>query len=105
MIARIWRGRTRAEQSDEYLTFLQRTGFAEYRATEGCRGVLCLRRDVDEASEFTLITLWDSMDAIRRFAGNEPERAKYYPDDPAYLLEMTPFVDHYEVAWRDLDPV
>lgn len=105
MIARIWRGRTRAERSDDYLAFLERTGFAEYRATEGNRGVLCLRREVAGAAEFTLITLWESMDAIRRFAGDQPERAKYYPDDPAYLLEMTPFVDHYEVAWRDLDPV
>ena len=105
MIARIWRGRTRAEQSDDYLTFLERTGFAEYRATDGNRGVLCLRREVEGAAEFTLITLWDSMDAIRRFAGEQPERAKYYPDDPQYLLEMTPLVDHYEVAWRDLDPV
>lgn len=105
MIARIWRGRTRAEHSDDYLTFLERTGFADYRATDGNRGVLCLRRKVEGAAEFTLITLWDSMDAIRQFAGDEPERAKYYPDDPAYLLEMTPVVDHYEVAWRDLDPV
>ena len=103
MIARIWRGRTRPEQSDDYLTFLERTGFAEYRATDGNRGVLCLRRDVDGAAEFMLITLWDSMDAIRRFAGDEPERAKYYPDDPNYLLEMTPLVEHYEVAWRDPD--
>ena len=103
MIARIWRGRTRPEQSDDYLTFLERSGFAEYRATDGNRGVLCLRRDVDGAAEFTLITLWDSMDAIRRFAGDEPERAKYYPDYPNYLLEMTPLVEHYEVAWRDLD--
>jgi hypothetical protein len=42
------------------------------------------------------------MDAIRRFAGDEPERAHYYPEDPEYLLEMTPFVEHYEVAWHDL---
>jgi heme-degrading monooxygenase HmoA len=104
MIARIWRGRTRAAQSDEYLSFLERTGFAEYRATDGNRGVLCLRREAaDGVAEFTLLTLWDSMEAIRLFAGDQPERAKYYPDDPDYLLEMTPFVDHYEVAWQDLD--
>jgi hypothetical protein len=53
-------------------------------------------------AEFTTLTLWDSMDAIRRFAGDEPERARYYPEDPEYLLEMTPFVEHYEVAWHDL---
>ena len=50
-----------------------------------------------------MLTLWDSMDAIRRFAGDEPERARYYPEDSEYLLELEPFVEHYEVAWQDLD--
>jgi len=104
MIARIWRGRTRADRSDEYLAFLERTGLSDYRHTEGNRGALVLRREVDGAAEFTLLTLWDSMDAIRRFAGDEPERARYYPEDPEFLLELTPFVEHYEVAWQDLDP-
>lgn len=103
MIARIWRGRTPADKADAYLAFLERTGFSEYRATEGNRGVLGLRRVQDEVAEFTLITLWDSMDAIRRFAGDDPEQAKYYADDPQFLLEMPPRVEHYEVAWHDLD--
>ena len=103
MIACIWRGRTMPTHSDEYLAFLERTGLREYRGTPGNRGVIVLRREVDGATEFTLLTLWESTDAIRRFAGDEPERAKYYPEDPGYLLEMPPFVDHYEVAWRDLD--
>jgi heme-degrading monooxygenase HmoA len=103
MIARIWRGRTPAEKADAYLGFLERTGFSEYRATEGNRGVLALRRMEGDVAEFTLITLWESMDAIRRFAGDDPEQAKYYPDDPQFLLEMPPRVEHYEVAWSDLD--
>lgn len=104
MIARIWRGRTRLDQSDEYLAFLARTGLPEYRATPGNRGVLVLQREVEGTAEFTLLTLWDSMDAIKRFAGEDPDRAKYYPEDPGYLLEMVPLVDHFEVAWHDLDP-
>jgi heme-degrading monooxygenase HmoA len=103
MIARIWRGRTPAEKADAYLGFLERTGFSEYRATEGNRGVLALRRLEGDVAEFTLVTLWESMDAIRRFAGDDPEQAKYYPDDPQFLLEMPPRVEHYEVAWSDLD--
>ena len=102
MIARIWRGRTAASRSDEYVSFLERTGLRDYRETEGNRGVLLLRRVSDGEAEFTTLTLWDSMDAIRRFAGDEPERARYYPEDPDYLLEMTPLVEHYEVAWHDL---
>jgi heme-degrading monooxygenase HmoA len=103
MIARIWRGRTPADRSNDYLAFLERTGLREYRETEGNRGVLVLRRVGDEVAEFTLLTLWDSMDAIHRFAGDDAERAKYYPEDPEFLLELPPKVEHYEVAWQDLD--
>jgi heme-degrading monooxygenase HmoA len=102
MIARIWRGRTAASRSDEYVSFLERTGLKDYAETEGNRGVLLLRRVSGGIAEFTTLTLWDSMDAVRRFAGEEPERARYYPEDSDYLLEKTPFVEHYEVAWHDL---
>jgi len=105
MIARTWRGRTSASHSDEYLRFLEKTGIRDYRATDGNRGVLVLRREHEGVAEFEILTLWDSMDAIRRFAGDEPDRARYYPEDQQYLLEMAPFVDHHEVAWLDLDPV
>jgi heme-degrading monooxygenase HmoA len=103
MIARIWRGRTLVTRSDDYLAFLKDTGLADYRATAGNRGVLVLQRESNGAAEFTLLTLWDSMEAIRRFAGDKPERARYYPEDLDYLLELEPFVEHYEVAWQDLD--
>jgi len=102
MIARIWRGRTAASRSDEYVSFLERTGLKDYGETEGNRGVLLLRRVSNGVAEFTTVTLWDSMEAIRRFAGDEPERARYYPEDSEYLLEMASFVEHYEVAWHDL---
>ena len=104
MIARIWRGRTNADRSDEYLAFLEGTGLADYRHTEGNRGVVVLRREAEGAAEFTILTLWDSMDAIRRFAGDEPERARYYSEDPQFLLEMAPFVEHHEIAWMELGP-
>jgi heme-degrading monooxygenase HmoA len=103
MIGRIWRGRTPAAASDAYLAFIDRVAVPEYRSTPGNRGVLVLRREVGEVAEFTLLTLWDSMDAIRGFAGDDPERAKYYPEDPEFLLEMPPDVEHFEVATRDLD--
>ena len=103
MIGRIWRGRTPASKSDAYLRFLQGTGLREYRETEGNRGVIVLRRESEGIAEFTLLTLWDSMEAIRRFAGDEPQRARYYPEDDDFLLEMPEYVDHYQVVWRDLD--
>ena len=98
MIARIWRGMTAASNADEYLDYLRQTGLKEYHDTEGSRGVFVLRRIQGEHCEFVMISLWDSMDAVRRFAGENAEIAKYYPQDTHYLLELEPHVRHYEVA-------
>jgi len=46
---------------------------------------------------FPLLTLWDSLESIKAFAGADVERARYYPEDEAYLLELEPTVTHYEV--------
>jgi len=97
MIARIWRGRTSAEQADAYLDYLEATGLEDYTKTPGNTGLRVLRRIDGDVAEFFLITLWESMDAIRAFAGPDPERSVYYPEDDAYLLEKDPTVTHYEV--------
>jgi heme-degrading monooxygenase HmoA len=97
LIARIWRGVTRAEHVAEYLYYLERTGLGEYRDTPGNVGVTVLRRVAGDRAEFVLISYWESMDAIKAFAGDDPERAVYYPEDDRYLLEKVPTVDHYEV--------
>jgi heme-degrading monooxygenase HmoA len=75
VIARIWRGATAADRADDYVEYLDRTGVSEYRATPGNRGVLVLRRTEGDRSEFTLLSLWDSMEAVRAFVGEDPERA------------------------------
>lgn len=97
MIARIWHGVTSAAQADEYAAYLERTGARDCRATPGNRGVYVLRRVKHDRAEFTFISLWDSLDAIRRFAGEDYEKARYYPEDRDFLIELEPFVDHYEV--------
>ncbi|MFI4970010.1 MAG: hypothetical protein ACHP7D_07370 [Lysobacterales bacterium] len=98
MIARIWRGITLAEKADDYIAYLHETGLKDYADTPGNRGVSVLRRLQGEHSEIMLISLWESMDAVRAFAGENPERSVYYPEDEEYLLEMEPLVRHYEVA-------
>jgi len=98
MIARIWRGHTRASDAEAYTEFLERTGLADYRATPGNEGALILRRLENGAAEFVLISFWRDFDAIRRFAGPDPERAFYYPEDDRFLLGKEPHVTHYEVA-------
>jgi heme-degrading monooxygenase HmoA len=99
MVARIWQGRTRPSMGKPYFSYLEQTGLKEYKATEGFKDVLVLTREIGDVTEYVLITLWDSMEAVRRFAGTEPERAVYYPEDDRYFSEdeRTPYVRHYEV--------
>jgi len=97
MIARIWRGFARESDKDTYFDYLQKTGLPEYAAVPGNRGVWVLRRVAEGKAEFTLISLWDSWDAIRAFAGPDCEKAVYYPEDRKFLFELEPNVKHYEV--------
>jgi heme-degrading monooxygenase HmoA len=102
VIARTWHGRVAAAKGDTYHEFLQRTGLADYAATPGYRGMLVLRRTEGDVTHFVLTTLWDSVEAIRRFAGDDYEKAKYYDADDDYLLEKEPFVVHHEVLEAEL---
>lgn len=97
MIARIWHGVTAASKSEEYLDYLHETGVPDYRATEGNRGVYVLRRIDGDRAHFLTLSLWGSIEDVRRFAGPDPERAKYYPADENFLLEFEPTVAHYDV--------
>jgi heme-degrading monooxygenase HmoA len=99
MVARIWQGRTRPGMGKPYFAYLEQTGLKEYKATPGFRDVLVLTREVGDVTEYVLITIWDSMEAVRRFAGADPERAVYYPEDDRYFAEdeRTPYVRHYQV--------
>lgn len=97
MIARTWHGAVRAESADAYHAYLLRTGLADYRSAAGNRGVLALRRTTGEVTHYLLVTLWDDFAAIHAFAGDDIERARYYPEDEAYLLELERYVTHYGV--------
>jgi heme-degrading monooxygenase HmoA len=98
LIARIWRGATKAGRGDEYVEYLNETGVKEYAETPGNRGVYLLRRDSEGLARFTIVSLWDSMDAVRAFAGDDPERSVYYPEDDDYLVEREDTVEHHEVV-------
>jgi heme-degrading monooxygenase HmoA len=97
MIVRIWHGVTPAAKSDEYFDYLDETGVPDYRATEGNRGVYVLRRIEGNRAHFLTISFWESIDAIKQFAGSDPERARYYPEDEEFLLDFEPTVEHYEI--------
>ena len=98
MIARVWFGRARAEDYDEYLAYLEESGVAELRRTKGNRGVMVLRRIEGDEAEFGVVSLWNSLEDVKAFAGEEVDVARYFPEDERYLLEETPRLKHYEVA-------
>lgn len=103
MIARTWHGVTPAAKAEDYGDYLNRTGVVHCRETEGNRGVYVIRRIEGDKAHFLFISLWDSMDAIKRFAGSDTDRARYYPKDIEFLLELEPTVTHYEVAAATID--
>ena len=97
MIARTWRGWTRTADADPYVEYLLRTGMKEYRETPGNRAAYILRRRDADRTEFVTLTFWDSLDAVKRFAGEEPERAVFYPEDDRFLVDRDTSASHYEV--------
>jgi aminoglycoside 6'-N-acetyltransferase len=98
MIARVWTGAVRRHDGDAYAAYLRETGIAAYADTPGNRGVWMLRRDADERTEFVLLTLWDSLDAVKAFAGDDYETAVFYAEDERFLVERDLRAAHYEVA-------
>jgi heme-degrading monooxygenase HmoA len=102
MIARIWRGITLKEKADDFIAYFNQTGLADYGKTPGNRGTTILRRDQGEHCEIMLISLWESMDAVRAFAGENADRSVYYPEDEHFLLQMEPLVRHYDIAQQIL---
>jgi heme-degrading monooxygenase HmoA len=97
MILRTWRGTTSLEDADRYFDYLQATGVEKCRATLGNRGVWVTRRTVESGAEFLFLSLWDSMEAVRAFAGDEPEKGVFFPEDDRFLIEFDRHVKHFEV--------
>lgn len=98
MIARTWAGRTQAKDADAYLDYLRRTGLAGFGETPGNQGGWILRRQRGEIAEFLVISMWDSTESMVAFSGEDAEKARYFPEDSRYLLEMPSKVDLFEVA-------
>jgi heme-degrading monooxygenase HmoA len=104
-ILREWRGVVRRVHRDEYVSYIRATGLDDYRATPGNLGAAIAVRDLDnERSEVITLSWWNSLEAIRAFAGDDIEIARYYPLDDQYLLERPRTVQHYE-CYGDIAPI
>ena len=98
MIVRIWHGRVASQKAALYRAFLNERAIPDYRSVPGNISVHVLERTDGSVTHFVTLTFWDSMAAIRSFAGDDVEVAKYYPEDRSFLLEFEPRVVHYEVV-------
>ena len=105
MIARTWRGATKAEDAEAYLQYLHQTGFRGFRETAGNLGALALRQTVDGKAVFLVVSFWESEDAIRAFAGEDIDRAVFFPEDDRFLVDRDNYVTHFEVVYRADAPV
>jgi antibiotic biosynthesis monooxygenase (ABM) superfamily enzyme len=97
VIARVWRGATAAEDGDGYAAYIEESAMTKARKLPGSRGTLVLRRVDGDRAEFETILLFDSLDDVRAFAGDDLEAAVFFPEDDRYLVDRDLGVSHYEV--------
>ena len=102
MIVRVWRGQTTPKNADAYLRHVTDKVLPSLLGIGGYLGARVLRREVAEGMEFLVLTQWDSWDAIRAFAGEDPDVAVIEPAAKAVLAEFDSFVRHFHVAYDTL---
>jgi len=98
VVARVWHGVVPKSKRAKYFEYLKKTGMKDYSHTPGNMGASILVRDDGDKTEFVIISLWKSTEAIKAFAGEDTDRARYYPEDSKFLLELKPTVKHYDLA-------
>ena len=102
MIARHWRGWTKRKDADEYETLLKEKVFRSLKQIDGYRGGYVLRRD-DEESEFVVVNFFETLDAVRAFAGPNYETAVFEPEAKLLLSRFDTVAKHYEVLVDTVD--
>ena len=97
MVVRTWRGYGALSEQEAYPRHLLRSVRPKLEQLPGFRGLYLLRRPHAEEVEFLVLTCWDSMEAVRAFAGDQPELAVVEAEARAALVRYDAVVSHYEV--------
>lgn len=105
MVVRIWRGVCTADGAAAYERHVTTKVFPVLRRIRGHRGAYLLRRDAGERVEFLAVTAWESLDAVREFAGEDPSVAVVEPEARAVLAEFDPFVTNYDLVYGSSSPL
>jgi heme-degrading monooxygenase HmoA len=98
VIARLWHGWASPENADDYEALLRAGVLPGLERIDGYRGAYLLRRSAAEGIEFTTITLWASMEAVRAFAGDDVEAAVVPPEAQRLLSSFDDRSVHYEIV-------
>ena len=101
MIARLWSAQTTTAQAPAYAEHLRSQVLPALRKVDGYAGALLLERPAADGVEVLVLTFWQSAEAIRGFAGGDPEKAVVAAEAAALLTRFDQSVRHYEVAVRD----
>jgi len=101
MIVRAWRAVADIDKAPQYEAHFQHGVLPELREIDGYKGAYLLKREENGAVIITVLTLWDSMDAIRAFAGETTDTAVVAPAAQAVLRSFDTGVMNYEVAFTD----
>ncbi len=96
-IARIWHGRTPLARADEYRQYLFDAGIKKIASLPGNRGVQLLMRKTESEAEFMVVSYWDSVDAIKGYAGPTYENVHDLPRDSEFLIDKETKVRHFEI--------
>ena len=90
MIVRMWHGRVPTSKAEAYRAFTNERAIPDYQSVEGNISVHILERKEGDVTHFITMTFWENLEAIKGFAGDDVEVAKYYPEDKDFLLEFEP---------------
>jgi len=104
VIARLWCATAAESNADAYVAHLRSRTMPELARIPGHRGAYVLQRSTPSGVAFTVITLWDSLDAIRQFAGSEPELAVVPAEARVLLASYDDRAVHWEVTLDNAQP-
>ncbi len=99
-IMRLWHGKVAIERADDYEKFMVERAAPDYGSVDGLIKLYFQRKNEPKVAHFLLVTIWDSLTSVEKFAGEEPNLAKYYPEDDDFLLEKEKYTSMYETFYE-----
>ena len=99
-IMRLWHGEVSIEKADEYEKFMVERAAPDYSSVNGLLNLSFQRQNEKSKAHFLLISIWDSLASMKKFAGENPELAKYYPEDDDFLLKKEKYSSVYNIFYQ-----